>query len=47
MSRQRSVASEDAELVAFRVCQDNPRLITLANVHTLCAMSHETSHLGT
>jgi hypothetical protein len=38
--------AEDAELVAFRVCQDDPRLITLADVDALCAMSHQTSHLG-
>ena len=37
---------KDAELVTFWVCQYNPRSITLANVKTLCAMSHQTSHLG-
>ena len=37
---------KDAELVTFWVCQYNPRLITLANINTLCAMSHQTSHLG-
>ena len=47
-SRQQLLTSlaKDAELVTFRVCQDNPGLITLANVNTLCAMSHQTSHLG-
>ena len=39
-------AAKDAELVTFRICQYNPRLITLANINTLCAMSHQTSHLG-
>jgi hypothetical protein len=38
--------AKDTELVAFGVCQYNPRLITLANINTLCAMSHQTSHLG-
>ena len=38
--------AKDAELVAFWVCQDNPRRLTLADIHTLCAMSHQTSHLG-
>src|SRR5215211_7537508 len=37
--------AKDAELVAFWVCQDNPRRLTLADVHTLCAMSHQTSYL--
>jgi len=37
---------KDAELVAFGICQDNPRCITLTDVNTLCAMSDETSHLG-
>jgi hypothetical protein len=38
--------AKDTELVAFGVCQYHPRLITLANINTLCAMSHQTSHLG-
>lgn len=38
--------AKDTELVAFRVCQYNPRSITLADIHTLCAMGHQTSHLG-
>jgi hypothetical protein len=38
--------AKDTELVAFGVCHDNPRLVTLANVDTLRAMSLETSHLG-
>jgi hypothetical protein len=38
--------AKDTELVTFGVCQYNPRLITLANINTLCAMSHQTSHLG-
>lgn len=38
--------AEDTELVAFGVCQDNPRLTTLADINTLCAMSYQTSHLG-
>jgi hypothetical protein len=38
--------AEDTELVTFGVCQYNPRLITLANINMLCAMSHQTSHLG-
>lgn len=39
-------AAKDAELITFGVCQYNPRLITLANINTLCAMSHQASHLG-
>ena len=38
--------AKDTELVTFGVCQYNPRLITLANINTLCAMSQQTSHLG-
>ncbi len=38
--------AKDTELVTFGVCQYNPRLITLANINTLCAVSHKTSHLG-
>lgn len=38
--------AKDTELVTFGVGQYNPRLITLANINTLCAMSHQTSHLG-
>lgn len=38
--------AEDTELVTFGVGQHNPRLITLANINTLRAMSHQTSHLG-
>ena len=38
--------AKDAELVAFGVCHDNPRLVTLANVDTLRAMSLKASHLG-
>ena len=41
-----SIRRKDAELVAFGVCQDNPRCITLANINTLGAMSHQASHLG-
>jgi hypothetical protein len=37
---------KDTELVAFGVCHDNPRLVTLANVDTPCAMSLKASHLG-
>lgn len=38
--------AKDAELVAFGVCHDNPRLVTLANVDTLRAMSLKASHLS-
>lgn len=38
--------AEDTEFVIFRVCQHNPRLITLADVDTLCPMSQQPSHLG-
>jgi hypothetical protein len=38
--------AKDTELVAFGVCHDNPRLVTLANVDTLRAMSLKASHLG-
>lgn len=38
--------AEDTELVAFWVCHDNPRLVTLANVDALRAMSLKASHLG-
>ena len=31
--------AKDTELIAFGVCHDNPRLVTLANVDTLRAMS--------
>jgi hypothetical protein len=41
-----TLLAKDTELVTFGVCQYNPRLITLANINTLCAMSHQTSHLG-
>jgi hypothetical protein len=40
------LSAKDTELVAFGVCHDNPRLVTLANVDTLCAMSLKASHLG-
>src|SRR6476620_3022753 len=39
-------AAKDAKLATLWVCQYNPRLITLAKVNTLCALSHQTSHLG-
>ena len=39
-------SAEDTELVAFGVRHDNPRLVTLANVDTLRAMSLKASHLG-
>ena|SRR5207302_1434345 len=38
--------AKDTELVAFGVGHDNPRLVTLANVDTLRAMSLKASHLG-
>jgi hypothetical protein len=38
--------AKDTELVAFGVCHDNPRLVTLADVDTLRAMSLKASHLG-
>ena len=38
--------AKDTELVAFGICHDNPRLVTLANVDTLRAMSLKASHLG-
>ena len=38
--------AKDTELVAFGVGQDNPRLLTLANIDTLCAVRHQASHLG-
>lgn len=38
--------AKDTELVTLGVGQYNPRLITLANINTLCAMSHQTIHLG-
>ena len=38
--------AKDTGLVTFGVCQHNPRLITLANINTLRAMSHQPSHLG-
>src|SRR5215510_2365281 len=38
--------AQDTELIAFGVCHDNPRLVTLANVDTLRAMSLEASHFG-
>jgi hypothetical protein len=39
-------SAKDTELVAFGVCHDNPRLVTLANVDTSRAMSFKASHLG-
>lgn len=39
-------AAKDAELVTFWVCQYDPRLITLTNINTLCAMGYQTSHLS-
>ena len=41
----RSLA-QDAELVAFRVCQHNPGLISLSDINTLRAMRNQPSHLG-
>jgi hypothetical protein len=38
--------SKDAELVAFGICQHDPRRIGLADVNTLRAMSNQTSHLS-
>ena len=38
--------AKDTELVTFGVRQYNPRLIALPNINTLCAMSHQPSHLG-
>ena len=38
--------AEDTELVTFWVGQYNPRLITLADINMLCAMSDQTSNLG-
>lgn len=38
--------AQDTEFVTFRVGQDNPRLITLADVNLLCATGHQPSHLG-
>lgn len=38
--------SKDAELVAFGICQYDPRRIGLADVNTLRAMSNQTSHLS-
>lgn len=37
--------AKDAELVAFGIGQHDPRSIPLAYVHTLCAMSDQSSHL--
>ena len=42
----RMPSAEDTELVAFGVRHDNPRLVALANVDTLRAMSLKASHLG-
>jgi len=41
-----SSLANDTGLVAFGVCHHNPRLLTLANVDALRAMSLKTSHLG-
>ena len=38
--------TENTELIAFGVCQYNPRLLALANVDTLSAVSDQSSHLG-
>jgi hypothetical protein len=38
--------AKDTELVTFGIFQYNPRLITLANINMLCAVSHKTSYLG-
>jgi hypothetical protein len=38
--------TKHTELVAFGVCHDNPRLVTLADVDTLRAMSLKASHFG-
>lgn len=38
--------AKDAEFVAFGIGQHYPRSIPLADVHTPCAMSDQTSHLG-
>lgn len=45
-SRLWASLAEDAELVAFRVCQDDPRLVALTDVNALCTLGDETSHLG-
>ncbi len=37
---------KDAEFVTFGVRKYDPRLITLADIDTLCAMGQQTSHLG-
>lgn len=39
-------AAKNAELVTFWVCQYDPRLFTLTNINTLCAMGYQTSHLS-
>lgn len=44
--QQLLTSSKDAELVTFWVCQYDPRLITLTNINTLCAMGYQTSHLS-
>ena len=38
--------AKDTELVALGVCQDNPRLMSLADVNMPRAMGHQTGHLG-
>lgn len=38
--------AKHTELVALGICHDNPRLVTLANVDTLRAMSLKASDLG-
>lgn len=38
--------AQNTELVAFRVCHDDPRLVTLTDVDTLGTMSSKASHLG-
>ncbi len=38
--------AKDTELVAFWVCHDNPRLVTLANVDPLRTKRLKASHLG-
>jgi hypothetical protein len=38
--------SKDTELVAFGVCHDNPRLVSLANVDTRRPVNLKASHVG-
>ncbi len=38
--------AKDTELVTFGVCQDNPGLVTLADINPLCTMGHQSNHLG-